>query len=261
MSHQLAIDIGNTHICFGIFAGDALVHSWRVDAQARRTSDEYKLLIRGFCEFVDLGLGDLSSSVICSVSPAATDNLLRAVSPFCAESPLVVTADAKTNLTAIDYSLKEIGTDRIADAVGAYAEHGGVALVIVDAGTGLVFDAVSKDGAYLGGAIAPGLEIAAEALNIKTALLPQTEFAIPATAIGKNTTHSLQAGFLLGYSDLLNGLIDRFAGELTGGKAEPVRTIATGGMAELIATLSGRFDYVDPDLTLKGLHILHQLNS
>lgn len=261
MVHQLAIDIGNTHICFGIFKEGSLLNSWRVDAQVRRTSDEYKLLISGFFNLANVEMDRLDSSVICSVSPSATDNLLQAISPFCVNKPMVVTPQHKTNLKSIDYSLNEIGTDRIADAVAAYELYGGVPLIIVDAGTGLVFDAVSKDGAYLGGAIAPGLEIAAEALNSKTALLPQTDFKIPASAIGKNTNHSLRSGFLLGFGELINGLIDRFADELTSSKNERVCTIATGGMAQLIATLSGRFDYVDSDLTLKGLQLIYDLNN
>jgi len=258
---QLAIDIGNTHICLGVFKADALLKSWRVDAQARRTGDEYRLLIDGFFQAAGFDINALESSVICSVSPSSTDNLLRAVSPLCADAPMVVTARHKTNLKSIDYSLQEIGADRIADAAAAFELYGGAPLVIVDAGTGLVFDAVSGAGEYLGGAIAPGLEVAADALNSKTALLPPTDFKIPQTYIGKNTAHSLRAGFLLGYRELINGLIQKFASEMVGEGAARARAIATGGMADLIAALSGRFDYVDADLTLKGLRLIYDMNS
>jgi len=253
----LALDVGNTTITIGLFQNEALRTTWRIATEHRRLADEYAVILLGLFDAEGITSADVNDAALVSVVP----DLEPVFEQFCRRrldvKPLVVGTGTKTGVRILYDSPRDVGADRIADVVGATKLYGPPPLVIVDLGTGLVFDAVSADGDYQGGAIAPGVGIAAEALYERAAKLYPVELSRPSSAIGKNTVHAIQSGLLFGYVGLIEGMVARFKEEL-GGSA---RTIGTGGWSELFARETDVFDVVDPDLTLHGLRLIYELNN
>ena len=248
----LAIDIGNTNITIGLFDAQKLQNTWRVSTDSSRTSDEYGLQISNM-----LGSNKIINEVsICSVVPPLTPTFEVLCRRYFKVNPLTIGAGSKTGIKVMYDSPRDVGTDRIVDAAAVVHLYGGPA-IIVDLGTATVFDAITASSEYLGGAIAPGMGVSADALFRATSQLRRVELSAPDSAIGKNTQHSIQSGLVLGYSELVKGMIRRFKLEL--GKESKV--IATGGLAQVVEKEVSLFDIIDPDLTLKGLQIVHELNK
>lgn len=251
----LVIDIGNSNVTVGMFRGQDLAASWRLRTEVHRTADEYAVLMKSLLAGDGLSPSDIMDCVLASVVPPLTSTLQDAVSRHMGIQPLVVEAGIKTGVRICTDNPREVGADRIVNTLAAYRLYGGPAIVI-DFGTATTFDVVSEEGDYLGGAIAPGLELAVEALFQHAAKLPMVELVRPNHAIGKNTVASMQSGLIFGYVGLVEGIIRRIKREL-GGKA---RVIATGGLAEIIARETPLVELSDPQLTLVGLRLIHELN-
>jgi len=252
----LAIDVGNTTITIGLFEGEGLRATWRIATDHKRLADEYAVILLGLLEVEGISAKEVADAALVSVVP----DLGPVFETLCWQrlgvNPLVVGTGTRTGVRILYDSPRDVGADRVADVVGAVKRHGPPPLIIVDLGTGTVFDAVSAEGDYLGGAIAPGLSVAAEALYERAAKLYPVELVPPPSAIGKNTMSAIQSGLLFGYVALIEGMVARFKKEL-GGKA---RVVATGGWASLIARETRVIDVVDPDLTLHGLRLIYELN-
>jgi type III pantothenate kinase len=255
MGMLLAIDVGNTNVTVGLFEGKELVATWRLATDARRMSDEYAALLLHLMAHRGLRPGDVQDAVFCSVVPDLDPVFDDVCRRYLGVVPLVVEAGVRTGLRILYDSPREVGADRVADAVAAIHLYG-APVIVVDMGTATVLDAVDRHGSYLGGAIAPGLGVAAEALFQRAAKLYRVELARPRSAIGRNTVAAMQSGIVLGYVGLVEGLVHRFKEEL--GDDAPV--VATGGYAHLIASETKIIDHVNPDLTLIGLRIIHELN-
>jgi len=251
----LAIDIGNTNITLGVFDGEQLRATWRLAPDVNRLADEYGVLMMSLLSQEGLGKADLDAAVMSTVVPDLEPVFEQVCRRYFNVRPLVVGTGVRTGLRILYDSPRDVGADRVADAVAAIHLYG-TPLILVDLGTGAVFDAISKDGDYLGGAIAPGLGIAAEALYRRAAKLYRVELARPSSAIGRNTVSAVQSGLIFGYVGLVEGIIARFKQEL-GGEA---KVVVTGGYAELLAPETSMFDYVDPDLTLTGLRLIFEMN-
>ncbi|HLT57694.1 MAG TPA: type III pantothenate kinase [Limnochordales bacterium] len=252
----LAIDIGNTNISFGLFRGEQLLRTWSLSTDLRRTADEYEIQIDNWFQRAGHTPLEVDAVVIGNVVPPLQPHFERVVRHLFSTAPWSVSG--RIGVTGVRIQVDnpaEVGADRLANAVACHQRYGGPAIV-VDMGTATTFDVISADGEYLGGAIAPGVQIAAEALFVRAAKLPRVDLSPPPTAIGRNTVHAMQAGTVYGYAGLVRGLIERIRAEL-GGQA---RVIATGGLAEVVARDSGVFDVIDPHLTLEGLRLLYLLN-
>jgi type III pantothenate kinase len=252
----LAIDIGNTNITLGLFRGDVLAATWRIATDTGRTPDEYGLMLDQLLSLRDVSLSEVDAVAMCSVVPPLTPTFADLCLRLFAVSPLVVGAGTRTGIRILYDNPRDVGADRIADAAAAMKLYGGP-VVIVDFGTATVFDAVSKGGDYLGGAIAPGISVAHDALFHSTSQLRRVELNRPPAAIGKNTIHSIQSGLVLGYAEMVKGMVARFDRELGGGS----KAIGTGGMADIIEKEAKVFDAVDPDLTLTGLRLIYEMNN
>jgi type III pantothenate kinase len=250
----LALDVGNTHTTIGVFRGGEILRRWRLSTVRERTVDEIGILLRQLCEWAEIPPGDISGVVIASVVPPLDPSLRAAVSSYLHAQPLFVAPGIKSGMPLKVETPLELGADRLCNSVAAFAEHGGPC-VVVDFGTASTWDVVSQKGEFLGGVIAPGLEIAAEALFSRAAKLPRIELAAPPRVIGKGTVDSMQAGLVYGYVGLVEGLTGRVLAELGGGTV-----VATGGLAPVIARYTKIFDVVDDDLTLKGLRLLWERN-
>ena len=252
----LAIDIGNTNVTVGVFDGNNLKATFRLSTDTRKMPDEYALSVSQLLPLRGLALSDIDAVAICSVVPPITPSFTQLSKSYFDVEPLEVGAGTKTGIRVRYDSPRDVGADRIVDAAAAFSMYGGP-VIVVDVGTATVFDAVSERGDYLGGAIAPGISIAADSLFHTTAMLRRVELSPPPTAIGRNTVHALQAGLVFGYSELVKGMVERFKREL----GQHSAVVATGGLAEVVAGESGVFDAIDPDLTLTGLRIVYELNS
>lgn len=254
----LAVDVGNTQTHLGVFDREEIAHEWRASTDARRTADELALL---FGEFLQLGGLSFSSQIsavaISSVVPRATQELREMTDRYFGFSAIVVEPGIKTGVSIVTDSPREVGADRIANAVAAHTMFPDSHKVIVDFGTAITVDAVSAKGEYLGGAIAPGLDTAASALFSSTAQLPRVELVEPLGAIGKGTVASVQSGILYGTAGLVDGLVDRVVDELGG----PARVIATGGMAQVLARHCRTIELTEPMLTLYGLRHIYERNA
>lgn len=250
----LVIDIGNTNIAVGVYRGRELVDDWRIATETRRMPDEYAMLLRDLLAHRGLALTSVRAVILSSVVPTLVTTFKELSERYFRVDPLVVGPGIKTGVRILYENPKEVGADRIVNALAAYRLYGGPNIV-VDFGTATTFDAVSAEGDYLGGAIAPGIGISSEALFKFAAKLPHVELLKPKHAIGKNTIASMQAGILFGYVGLVEGLITRFFQEM--GKA---RVIATGGLAEIIARETRIIEVVDQRLTLEGLRLIYELN-
>jgi type III pantothenate kinase len=251
----LAVNVNNTNTSFGLHTHDGWIVHWRVATDRAKQPDEYAMLLRNLFDYSALEWTQISGVALSSVVPPITSVFVDLSRRYLGHDPLVVTHQLKTGVKIlIDYPA-EAGADRILNALGARTIHG-CPCIVVDFGTATTFDAISGEGDYVGGAIAPGLGIAAEALFSKTAKLPRIELTAPPAAIGRNTVHAMQSGLVLGYVGLIEGLVARLRAEL-GGRA---KVIATGGMAPILAEQTTVIETVDPMLTLEGLRLIYHLN-
>ena len=252
----LAIDIGNTHIKFGLFAEKRLEHKIRLVTDQLRTEDEYGVLLEQALAQRGVRPAAVTAAIIASVVPQLTDGVQVMVRRLFAREPLVLGPGLKTGMPVLYDSPREVGPDRIADAVAAF-ERTGTGTIVVDFGTATTFNCVSPKGEYLGGVIVPGVQVGLDALLERAAKLSRIELSEPPHVLGRNTPHALQSGAIHGSAALVDGLVERLEAELGFG----CRVIATGGMANVIAKHAKRIEAVDPDLTLQGLRLLHERNS
>lgn len=251
----LAIDVGNTTVTIGIFRDGQLRATWRFATDTGKLADEYGVLALSLLAHSGISPGDISGAVMGSVVPDLEPTFETVCQRYFRVRPLVVGTGVRTGLRILYDSPRDVGVDRVADAVAAIHLYG-PPLIVVDLGTATVFDAISREGDYLGGAIAPGLGIASEALFRRAAKLYRVELSRPRSAIGRNTVAAMQSGILFGYVGLVEGIVARFKEELGGG----VKVVGTGGYAEIIARETKVIDVVNADLTLEGLRIIYELN-
>ncbi|MDH7481689.1 MAG: type III pantothenate kinase [Armatimonadota bacterium] len=249
----LTIDVGNTNIMLGVYKDSQLIADWRIRTQLGRTADEYGMLLRDLFEYSNIQFQDITGIAISNVVPPTMSDMVAACRKFFNIEPFVVDPSKDMGIK-INYEPKsDVGADRIANAIAAYALYGGPAIV-VDLGTATTLDAVSETGEYLGGVIAPGIGISTEALHRAAARLPRIDLVTPPSAIGTTTVTSMQAGILFGFAGQIDELVNRVQSEL-GGTA---KVIATGGLAGLIAPLSRTIEIINLFLTLEGLRILYE---
>ena len=252
----LVFDVGNTNIVMGVYQEERLVHSWRMTTDRGKTADEYELQVRAFLLNAGVDTAEILDVIVSSVVPPLMPALERMVRNCFGKEALVVGPGVKTGLPILYDNPREIGADRVVNAVAGYEKYGGP-LIIVDFGTATTFCAIDGDGRYLGGAITAGIGISAEALFQRAAKLPRIELVKPKQVIGRNTVSAMQAGIVYGYVGLVDGIVTRMSRELGG---QP-KVIATGGMAELIASESVAIQFVDNDLTLEGLRLIYNRNK
>lgn len=263
----LTVDLGNTNITFGLYPsarptdGPAVVdvptHSWRLETSLTRTEDEYGLLLRQLLHTAAVGPESVTGAIIASVVPVLTPTLVKLCRRLFGRPPLVVGPGLRTGVSVRYDPAKDVGADRIVNAVAAHARFRS-ACIVVDFGTATTLDSVLEDGTYAGGAIAPGIELSMSALFSRAAKLPKVDFARPERTVGRAIAESIQSGVFFGYVSLVDGLVLRFQQEMSGGPEVPV--IATGGLAESIAADSQTITAVDEFLTLDGLRRIYWLN-
>lgn len=249
----LAIDIGNTNIVAGVFDGDSLQAHWRIGSEKNKTSDEIGVLLLNLLGASGMDKKALTGAIACSVVPEMNGAISEAVKKYLGLKLLFVGEDARAPIKVDIDNPREAGADRIVNAVAAYSVHK-TALIIVDFGTAVTFDYVSPEGVYSGGAIAPGINISAEALHLKTAKLPKVEARRPPSVIGRNTVDAIRSGLFWGFIGLVDGIIERMIREV---ETAP-RVIATGGLARLVIGHSRYVTEPDEFLTLKGLKIIYE---
>ena len=254
----LVIDIGNTNIVLGVYEEDKLLHNWRLSTSRQSTTDEYGVMIYNLFTMTKLSVKDIEGVILSSVVPPIMHTMEMLCKKYLNKAPLIVGPGVKTGLNIRIENPREVGADRIVNAVAAIELYGGLKpLVVVDFGTATTFDVIDVKGNYIGGAIVPGIGISTEALYQRAAKLPRIELTKPKSVIGRNTVHSMQAGIIFGYAGQVDGIVDRITNELG---AEPT-VIATGGMAELIASESRTIDTTNPLLTLEGLRLIYIRNK
>ena len=253
----LALDVGNTNIKLGVFEGSRLVRHWRIATERAKTEDEYGVLLRDLFAGSSLSFEDICAVAICTVVPPLTPTLQKTFRNYFKLEPLVVGPGTRTGMKVRYDNPREAGADRIVDAVAAYTKYGGP-VIVVKFGTATTFDVVSENGEFLGGAIAPGVGISTEALFQRAAKLPRIDLVKPKSAIGRNTVDSMRAGILFGFAGQVDAMVDRIRAEM---KAPSARVVASGGLADLIASETRTVELVDPNLTLDGLRIIHERNQ
>jgi type III pantothenate kinase len=253
----LTIDVGNTNTVLGLYAGAELVQHFRIESARSKTSDEYVVLIRALLGLKGVDPGAIRAAVLASVVPALADTFARVVRDGFGLEPVVVGPGIRTGMPILYEQPREVGADRIVNAVAAYERYK-TAVIVVDFGTATTFDVVSPKGEYMGGVICPGVQISADALFARAAKLPRVEIARPPRTLGRNTLHAMQAGIVLGQAGLVDGLVERLKDET---KFSPCKVVATGGLAKLIAPESRTIDEVDDWLTLDGLRLLYERNA
>lgn len=254
----LAIDIGNTNVTLGVFRGDRLEADWRLGSSSNLSKDEVGLALVGLFTHAGLHSSQLEGVCMASVVPPLTGTYVAACKQYLDQLPLVVEAGVKTGVKVLVSEPRSVGADRVVNAAAVKELVEGPA-VVVDFGTATTFDAIDRDGNYLGGAIAPGLEVAADSLSGRTAKLPKVELIVPKRAIGKNTIDAIRSGVLFGYVAMVEGMIDRFSEEMVE-EGERLTVIGTGGLAPTIASMTSCIDGVEPTLTLDGLRAIWELN-
>jgi len=251
----LVIDVGNTNIVYGLFEGAKLEHQFRVESGRGRTADEYAVVLKQLCEMHGIAPAQVDAAIIASVVPALTEPMVGLVKRAFGLDAKIVGPGIRSGMAILYENPREVGADRIVNAVAAFDLIKG-AVIVVDFGTATTFDCVTPKGEYLGGVIAPGIQISADALFSRAARLPRVEIVQPPKVVGKNTVHSMQSGIVYGYVGLVDGVVERLRDEL----GYPCEVIATGGLASLIAPLTRSIKTVDPTLTLTGLRLLHERN-
>jgi type III pantothenate kinase len=251
----LVIDVGNTNIVYGLFDGEDLKHQFRVESGRGRTADEYAVVLKQLCEMHGIAASEIDAAIIASVVPALTEPMVGLVKRAFDIEPKIVGPGIRSGMAILYENPREVGADRIVNAVAAF-EKIKAGVIVVDFGTATTFDCVTPKGEYLGGVIAPGIQISADALFSRAAKLPRVEIVQPPKVVGKNTVHSMQSGIVYGYVGLVDGVVERLKEEL----GYPCEVIATGGLASLIAPLTRNIKDVDPNLTLTGLRLLHERN-
>lgn len=251
----LTIDIGNTNVTLGLYEGSKLGARWRLATDHDRMPDEYGLQILGLLQHGGCSIRQLDGISFASVVPQITSRVLQACQQYLHQEAFVVDHEVKTGIKILYDDPKAVGADRIVDAVATVALYGAPA-VIVDFGTATTFNAITADREYLGGAIAPGIGIALDALVSRTSKLYRVDLRKPPSVIGRNTTNALQSGIVFGYISLVEGMVARFKKEL----GEQTKVIATGGLAEIIAADCKAIQVTNPWLTLEGLRILWDMN-
>lgn len=252
----LTIDIGNTNLTLGLYEGDKLGAHWRLATDHNRMPDEYGLQFLGLLQNAGKTLNDIQGISLASVVPPLTGRVVQACREYLKQEPLVVDAGVKTGIKIRYEDPKAVGADRVCDAVAVMKLYGGPACV-VDFGTATTFNAVTKEGEYLGGAITAGINLAAEALYTRAAKLPRIDLQVPPSVIGRNTVHAMQSGLLFGYVSMVEGMVTRFRAEL----GSDMKVVATGGLAEVVAHETKVIDIIAPWLTLEGLRLIWELNN
>jgi type III pantothenate kinase len=252
----LTIDVGNTQTAVGLFAGDDLVDHWRLTTVRDRTGDEYRLLLHGLFEQDGVDPEEISGAILSSVVPQATTALSDAVERFVENQTVIVGPGIRTGMPILIDNPREVGADRVVNAVAARARYS-APVVVVDFGTSTNFDIVGEDGGYLGGVIGPGLEVSMDALVSATAALRRVELTPPRSVIGKGTVEAIQAGLLYGHAGYVDGIVDRIRADL----GSEVQAVATGGLASTIVPHCRTVDTIDENLTLDGLKLLYELNQ
>lgn len=252
----LVIDVGNTNITLGVFEGVELKATFRLTTNTARTSDEYGLLLTDLLKAKNIGVEKISSVTVASVVPKIMHSLASGIIKYLNITPLIVGTGTKTGIKTVTPNPKEIGSDRIVDAVAAYEIYGGPVLVI-DFGTAITYDLITADGCFIAGVTSPGLRIAANALWNDTAKLPEIEIAMPDTILAKDTVTSMQAGLVFGCIGQTEYIVRRMLKEAN---MENCRVIATGGLGKIISDATDVIEVYDPNLTLKGLKIISDKN-
>ncbi len=253
----LAVDVGNTQTVIGVFERDALEQHWRISTRARHTADELALVYQGFLGQVGLSFSrQITGVVISSVVPSATASLREMTERYFRFSPVVVEPGVKTGLPILTENPREVGADRVVNAIAAIEIYG-APCIVVDFGTATTFDAVSAAGEYLGGAIAPGIEVSTTALVTAGAQLRRVEYLAPKSVIGKTTVEAIQAGVIYGFAGQVDAIVERMREELGG---EPA-VVATGGLAPVVREHSRTIQHEEPWLTLIGLRIVYDRNT
>jgi type III pantothenate kinase len=254
----LAIDSGNTNVVCAVYAGDELRGSWRAATNPNRTADEYAVWLIQLMSFAGLAPGDIDATIIGSVVPEATFNLVRLCQRYFASEPLMVGRPNCLIGIGIDVDMpkEEVGADRVANAVAAQDRYR-PPLIVLDFGTATTFDVVDRHGNYCGGVISPGINLSLRALDMAAAQLPRIGIRRPAAIVGRSTVPAMQSGVFWGYVGLIEGIVGRIRAE----RGEEMEVIATGGLAPLMAGATEMIARVDPDLTLWGLRLIYRRNS
>jgi type III pantothenate kinase len=251
----VCIDIGNTNITIGCYRGETLGPRWRLSTDHERMPDEFGVTLLGLLAHAEVPVGDVRHAAIASVVPPLTGRWVEVCRTYLHSDPLVVSAGVETGVHILYDDPAAVGADRIVNAAAAFRLYGGPAC-IVDFGTATTFDAITREGGYLGGAIAPGIGIASDALFQRAAKLPRVDLSRPPSAIGRNTVHSVQSGLLYGYVGLVEGMVARFKADL----GPDTRVIGTGGLGEVIARETSVIEILAPWLTLDGLRMIYEMN-
>jgi type III pantothenate kinase len=252
----LAIDIGNTNVTLGVFDGEKLLCTWRLETDIHKMPDEYAATIITLLNLQKIAISDVKEVALCSTVAPLIPIFIELLDDYFKIKPLVVTAGVKTGVRIRGDNPREVGADRIVNTVAGYKLYGGPTIV-VDLGTATTFDIISKEGDFIGGVIAPGPMTAAEALFSRTAALPRIQFSHPQKAIGTNTITAMLSGIMFGYTGLVEGIVTRIEKEL----GEKATIVATGGYGTIFAKETNIFTVVNPDITLIGLHLIYQMNK
>jgi type III pantothenate kinase len=251
----LAVDVGNTEIVLGVFRGNDLEHTWRASTMAERTSDEFALLLSGFLSNAGMSFeSQVTGVIVASVVPAVTTSLREMAERYFPFPPVIVGPGTKTGVPVLTDNPREVGADRVVNTLAAFTKFGGPAIV-VDFGTGTNFDVVSDKGEFLGGVIAPGLQISASSLFSRTARLTRVELTAPRSPIGKSTVEAIQSGLIFGTAGEVDGIVERVKAELGGAVV-----VATGGLAPVVLPYCRTIDHHEPWLTLEGLRLVFEKN-
>ncbi|MGY5340893.1 type III pantothenate kinase [Paenibacillus glucanolyticus] len=252
----LVVDVGNTNIVLGVYQGKKLLHDFRISTARQSTVDEYGVLIHNLFQMSNILVSQIEGVIVSSVVPPLVGVVEEMCNKYIGKAPLIVGPGIKTGLNLRYENPREVGADRIVNAVAAVEQYGGP-LIVVDFGTATTFDCIDREGNYLGGAIVPGIGIATEALVQRASKLPRIELEKPKKVIGRNTVHAMQAGIVYGYAGQVDGLVKRIKAEMG---TDNVKVIATGGLAELIASETESIEEIAPLLTLEGLRIIYERN-